>query len=83
MMNHLARLVTISAFACLMLVPATLAQDKPKTHVEIPTIPARPEDVASPEAIVKADYESIAESAFRGSGRATFLSTIQMQGLFR
>jgi hypothetical protein len=59
MKNHLARLVTIFAFACLLLVPATLAQDKPKTHVEIPTIAARLEDVSSPEAIVKADYESI------------------------
>lgn len=59
MKNHLARLVTISAFACLSLVLATLAQDNLKTHIEIPTIAARPEDVSSPEAIVKADYESI------------------------
>ena len=34
-------------------------QDKPKPHVQISVIAARPEDVSSPEAIVKADYESI------------------------
>jgi CubicO group peptidase (beta-lactamase class C family) len=34
-------------------------QDKPKAHVAIPVIAARPEDVSSPEAIVRADYESI------------------------
>jgi CubicO group peptidase (beta-lactamase class C family) len=34
-------------------------QDKPKGHVAIPVIAARPEDVSSPEAIVRADYESI------------------------
>jgi hypothetical protein len=35
------------------------AEDKPRAHVSIPTIAARPEDVSSIEAIVKADYESI------------------------
>ena len=35
------------------------AQDKPKAHVEIAIIAPRPGDVSSPEAIVKADYESI------------------------
>jgi CubicO group peptidase (beta-lactamase class C family) len=34
-------------------------QDKPKAHVAIPVIAARPEDVSSPEAIVRADYDSI------------------------
>jgi ketosteroid isomerase-like protein len=28
-------------------------------HIDVPVVPARPEDVSSPEAIVKADYESI------------------------
>jgi hypothetical protein len=38
---------------------STLAQDKPKTHVQIPIIAARPKDVSSPEAIITAEYESI------------------------
>jgi hypothetical protein len=38
---------------------AGLAQTKAKAHVEIPVITVKGEDVASPEAIVQADYESI------------------------
>jgi hypothetical protein len=37
---------------------SAFAQDKPK-HVEVPVVAAKPEDVSSIEAIVKADYESI------------------------
>ena len=59
MNSHLARWIGIFAFACFLWVPMALAQGKAKAHVEIPTIAARPEDVSSPEAIVKADYESI------------------------
>lgn len=36
-----------------------LAQSPAKAHVAVPVIAARPEDVSSIEAIVKADYESI------------------------
>ena len=38
---------------------ASRGQNTPKAHVEIPVIPVRTEDVASPEAIVLADYASI------------------------
>jgi hypothetical protein len=38
---------------------ASGAQNRPKAHVEIPVIPVRGDDVASPEAIVNADYASI------------------------
>jgi hypothetical protein len=36
-----------------------LAQTAAKAHVAVPVIPARPADVSSIEAIVRADYESI------------------------
>lgn len=39
-------------------VMSAFAQDKPK-HVAVPVVAAKPEDVSSIEAIVKADYESI------------------------
>jgi hypothetical protein len=35
------------------------AQSAPTTHVPVPVIAPRPEDVSSVEAIIKADYESI------------------------
>jgi hypothetical protein len=59
MTRYLARWIGVYAFACLSLSLGMFAQDKQKGHVEIPTIAARPEDVSSPEAIVKADYETI------------------------
>jgi len=59
MKNHWARRVIICIFAGLPFVLSGLAQGAPKAHVAIPTIAARPEDVSSPEAIIKADYESI------------------------
>jgi len=37
----------------------TKPQAKGEQHVKVPVIPARPEDVSSPEAIVLADYECI------------------------
>ncbi|MDP2481350.1 MAG: hypothetical protein Q8W49_12745 [Candidatus Palauibacterales bacterium] len=40
--------------------PAALrAQEKAAKHLDIPTVAARPEDVASPDALVKADLASI------------------------
>jgi hypothetical protein len=41
------------------IVSTGLAQTKSKVHVEIPVVAVKAEDVASPEAIVLADYESI------------------------
>src|SRR5271170_3598105 len=40
-------------------VPGALGQTKTEKHVKVPAVPARPEDVSSPERIVQADYESI------------------------
>jgi len=45
--------------ALVLFLPRALAQDKPKPHVEVAAIAARPEDVSSAEAIVKTDYECI------------------------
>jgi hypothetical protein len=45
--------------ALVLSLPTAIAQDKPKAHIEVTAITARPEDVNSPEAIVKADYECI------------------------
>jgi len=59
MNNKLAFWLVSSAISLFGAAAGALAQDKPKAHVPIPIIAARPEDVASPEAIVKADYESI------------------------
>ncbi len=59
MTRYLARWIGVYAVGCFSLALSMLAQDKQKGHVEIPTIAARPEDVSSPEAIVKADYETI------------------------
>jgi len=39
--------------------PGALGQTKTGKHVKVPVVPARPEDVSSPERIVLADYESI------------------------
>jgi hypothetical protein len=39
--------------------PTAIVQDKPKAHIEVTAIAARPEDVRSLEAIVRADYECI------------------------
>src|ERR1700739_3884407 len=39
--------------------PGALGQTKVGKHVKVPVVPARPEDVSSPERIVLADYESI------------------------
>ena len=45
--------------ALVLSVPHALAQDKPKQRGEAAVIAARPEDVSSIEAIVKADYECV------------------------
>jgi hypothetical protein len=45
--------------ALLLSLPNAIAQDKPNFHVKVAPVVARPEDVSSPEAIVKADYECI------------------------
>jgi hypothetical protein len=39
--------------------PALRAQEQAAKHLDIPTVAARPEDVASPDALVKADLASI------------------------
>lgn len=59
MKNRLARRIRLCAFACFAFTLVMLAQDKPKASVDAPVISARPEDVSSIEAIVKADYETI------------------------
>jgi hypothetical protein len=59
MKSHLPRLGIFCAIAGLPFLLSGLAQGTPKAHVAIPLIAARPEDVSSPEAIIKADYESI------------------------
>jgi hypothetical protein len=51
--------IAIFTIGLLYAVPAAKSQETPKAHVEIPIVPARPDDVASIEAIVKADYETI------------------------
>jgi len=54
-----------------------LAQSPAKAHVAVPVIAARPEDVSSIEAIVKADYESISGGVgVPASGHVISLSTI-------
>jgi hypothetical protein len=45
--------------ALLLSLPHALAQDKPKPHLAVAAIAARPADVGSIEAIVKTDYECI------------------------
>ena len=45
--------------ALVLSLPHALAQDKPKPYGEAAVIAARPEDVSSIEAIVKADYECV------------------------
>lgn len=40
-------------------VSGAFGQTKTGKHVKVPAVPARPEDVSSPERIVLADYESI------------------------
>jgi hypothetical protein len=57
--NCLARRIGIGVFLVLLFTLATLAQDKSKARVVVPVISARPEDVSSIEAIIKADYEAI------------------------
>lgn len=48
------------ATAGLLAAPFALrAQEEAAGHLDIPTVPARAEDVSSPEALVKADLESI------------------------
>ena len=59
MRKHLVHWTGVCAFGCFSLVLGMLAQDSQKAHVEIPAIAARTDDVDSPEAIVKADYETI------------------------
>jgi hypothetical protein len=48
-------------FLCALIfsVPHTPAQEKPKPHVAVAVVAARPEDVSSIEAIVKTDYECV------------------------
>jgi hypothetical protein len=54
----------ISAFriilcSLVLLLPHAIAQNKPKGHIEVAVVAARPEDVNSVEAIVKADYACV------------------------
>jgi hypothetical protein len=49
----------IALCAFVLFLPHALAQDKPKPHLAIASIAARPEDVSSIAAIVSADYECI------------------------
>jgi hypothetical protein len=54
----------ISAFriilcSLVLLLPDAIAQNKPKGHIEVAVVAARPEDVNSVEAIVKADYACV------------------------
>jgi hypothetical protein len=54
----------ISAFRIILYLlflslPHAMAQDKPKPHIKVAVVAARPEDVRSIEAIVKTDYECI------------------------
>jgi hypothetical protein len=53
------RAFRISLCALALVLPHTVAQDKPKPHVEVAVIAARSEDVSSIEAIVKTDYECV------------------------
>jgi len=59
MKNRLARRIRVCTLAYLTFTLVMLAQDKPKATVVVPVISARPEDVSSIEAIIKADYETI------------------------
>jgi hypothetical protein len=45
--------------ALVLSLPPATGQDKPKLRIEVAVIAARPEDVSSIEAIVKADYECV------------------------
>ena len=45
--------------ALVLFLPPAVEQDKPKPHIEVAVIAARPEDVSSIEAIVKTDYECV------------------------
>lgn len=53
------RAFRIALCALVLFLPHALAQEKPKPHVEVAAIAARPEDVGSIEATVKTDYECI------------------------
>jgi len=45
--------------ALVLFLPPVVGQDKPKPHIEVAVIAARPEDVSSIESIVKTDYECV------------------------
>jgi hypothetical protein len=60
MKNHRRLLRWICAgVLAIAFAPGALGQTKTGKHVKVPEVPARPEDVNSPERIVLADYESI------------------------
>lgn len=58
-MNRFTCCLISCAVGLLAFVLGGFAQSKPKVHVKIPIVAAKPEDVSTVEAIVRADYESI------------------------
>jgi hypothetical protein len=55
--------LAVSAVSLLFLMPFGVAQNAVKPHVDVPAVAARPDDVSSIEAIVKASYETISGGA--------------------
>jgi hypothetical protein len=57
------RYIVVAMLSLLSFAPGALSQDQPddqmKTHLKVPIIAAKPEDVSSIEAIVTASYETI------------------------
>jgi hypothetical protein len=49
----------VLAVSVLYVMPFCLAQNAAKPHVDVPVVAAKPDDVSSIEAIVKASYETI------------------------
>ena len=59
MLKRLTQCAHICAIGLFVLVTSLHAQTKPVTHVDVPDVPARPEDVNTIDGIVKASYETI------------------------
>lgn len=57
--RRLALLIGLSVVGMPVIAPSVRAQGAATSHVVVPVIAPRPEDVGSIEGIVKADYESI------------------------
>jgi hypothetical protein len=53
------RLLALCLIGLCLIAPFALAQRPDKVHVKVPIVPAKPEDVGSIEAIIKASYEAI------------------------